>query len=365
MTTQPKFSPENILKLATAATEAGFDNNDVDELIVVIKTFRTVAASSEAKRCAPGAAVAASSVERVHCVRSVARSFITTLSAKCRTRGRKSAPSTSVLGAVYFRHTMKNILIIHSRKDAERQAAERAAYERAVGGRATFTSVSTLDIEQAWDTPADIVRGYDAVIIGGSSDFFLHGGKDEGDETRVGAREVLNRTQGLVEYLVERQIPTLGICFGHQLIAEVFGGAVTHDHVQKKAGTHHVALTPAGMDDLFLGDLAPGFDAQYAHRDSVTRPPFGAVVLAEGEACRFAALRYGTACYTSQFHPELIAADFLAQPETLAIYMKEGETVGSIVRETPDAATLIGRFLERVCPGDVSAHSIDTGSASR
>ncbi len=245
---------------------------------------------------------------------------------------------------------MKKILIIQSRKDVERQAAERAAYERAVGGRAAFTFVSTLDIEQTWDTPADIVRGYDAVIIGGSSDFFLHGGKDEGDETRVGAREVLNRVRYLVEYLVERQVPTLGICFGHQLIAEVFGGAVTHDHIQKKAGTHHVALTPAGMDDLLFGDLAPGFDAQYAHRDSVTRPPLGAAVLAEGEACRFAALRYGQSCYTFQFHPELIAADLLEQPEALALYMKEGETVAEIVRETPDAAILIGRFLGRLVP---------------
>jgi GMP synthase-like glutamine amidotransferase len=243
---------------------------------------------------------------------------------------------------------MPKILVIQSRQSPERQAAERAAYERAAGDMATFTFISTLDIEQRWDSPSDILAGYDGAIIGGSSDFFLHGGKGEDDPTRAGAREVLERVRGFVEYLVERQVPTLGICFGHQLIAEVFGGAVTHDHTQKKAGTHTVRLTDAGADDVLLAPSGPFFDAQYAHRDSVTRPPFGAVVLAEGESCRFSALRYGTKCYTLQFHPELIADDLLSQPDALALYLPEGASARDVVRETPEASTLIPAFIERV-----------------
>jgi GMP synthase-like glutamine amidotransferase len=243
---------------------------------------------------------------------------------------------------------MKTILAIQSRQTPERQASERAAYERAAGGKAVFAFISTLDVEQSWDDPAEIVRGHDGVLIGGSSDFFLHGGKDETDATRAGAREVLDRVRTLVEYLVERQVPTLGICFGHQLIAEVYGGAVTHDHAQKKAGTHEVRLTGAGADDVLFGPLAPAFEAQYAHRDSITRPPLGAVVLAEGGSCRFAALRYGQKCYTVQFHPELVAQDFLSQPEALAVYLPEGASAEDLVRETPQAGTLIGAFVELV-----------------
>lgn len=70
--------------------------------------------------------------------------------------------------------------------------------------------------------------------------------------------------------------------------------------------------------------------------------------MAEGEACLFAALRYGKTCYTFQFHPELIAQDLLDQPDALAIYMREGETVADIVRETPEATMLIGHFIEQI-----------------
>lgn len=225
---------------------------------------------------------------------------------------------------------------------------ERRAYERAAGDAAEFTFISTLDVERSWDTPASIVEGYDGVIIGGSSDFFLHGGLGEEEVGRAGAREVLDRVRDLVQYLVERQVPTLGICFGHQLIAEVFGGAVTHDHEQKKAGTHEVQLNQSAETDPLLKDFGTSFDAQYAHRDSVTRPPSGAVVLGNGSACRFSALRYGNTCYTFQFHPELVAQDFLSEPESLAPYLLPGKQVADIVRETPAANGLVRTFVERI-----------------
>ena len=44
---------------------------------------------------------------------------------------------------------------------------------------------------------------------------------------------------------------------------------------------------------------------QYAHKDSVTKLPAGATLLAEGPKCKFSALRYGDTAYTLQFHPEI------------------------------------------------------------
>lgn len=243
---------------------------------------------------------------------------------------------------------MKKILVIQSRKSSERQQMEQHAFERAADDVASLDFISTLDVEQSWDSPAEMMYGYDGVILGGSSDFFWHYETDELEEEYKGARTVLARVRTLIEYLIERQVPLLGICFGHQLVAELFGGSVTHDGSQKKAGSHEVQLTEAGRDDVLLGDTAPSFHAQYAHKNSITRPPFGAVVLGNGPACHFAALRYGEKCYTFQFHPELIAQDLLSQPEALAVYMKEGETVEQIVRETPVANGLIRAFVEKV-----------------
>ncbi len=243
---------------------------------------------------------------------------------------------------------MKKILVIQSRKAPERQKAERDAFVRAAGESAQLDFISTLDVEQRWDSPADLVRGYDGVILGGSSDFFWHYETSEFEEEYQGARMVLARVKDLVEYLVERQVPTLGICFGHQLIAEVFGGAVSHDGSQKKAGTHRVEVTTAGEDDVLLGELAPGFDAQYAHKNSVTRPPLGAVVIGNGPSCHFSALRYGKTCYTFQFHPELVPSDLLSHPEALAVYLPEGKTAADLVRPAPAAEGLIPAFISRI-----------------
>lgn len=243
---------------------------------------------------------------------------------------------------------MKKILVIQSRKSTQRQEAERKAYERAVGGIAEFSFISTLDLEQRWDSPAEIVRGYDGVIIGGSSDFFWHYETDEFEEEYKGVRMVLERLRQVIEYLVERQVPTLGICFGHQLIAEVFGGAVSHDESQKKVGTHDVVVTETGKDDRLFGDLGPVFPAQYVHKNSITRPPLGSVVIGNGPACHFSALRYGKNCYTCQFHPELQVQDFAADPAAFSQYVPAGKKVEDMVRETPGSNGLIRAFVERI-----------------
>lgn len=246
---------------------------------------------------------------------------------------------------------MQKILVIQSRKSPERQQAEQDAFVRAAGEGAQLHFISTLDVEQRWDTPAELVRGYDGVILGGSSDFFWHYETSEFEEEYQGARMVLARVKNLVEYLIERQVPTLGICFGHQLIAEVFGGAVSHDGSQKKAGTHRVEVTAAGEEDPLLGALAPGFDAQYAHKNSVTRPPLGAVVIGNGPSCHFSALRYGTRCYTFQFHPELVPEDLLSRPDALAVYLPEGKSAAEVVRAAPEAEGLIRAFIGTVASG--------------
>lgn len=243
---------------------------------------------------------------------------------------------------------MHRILIIQSRRAPERCSFERCAYERAAGDDVTFDFESTLNTERDWSAPECMLDGYDALIIGGSSDFFLHGGKAADDAERAGAYEVLERIRPLVEHVIDRDFPTLGICFGHQLIAEVRGGNVTHDHAQKKMGTFDVRLNEEGRKDRLFADLPEIFAGQYAHRDSVTTLPRGAVSLAAGDCCRFSALRYGNNVYTFQFHPELCAEDLLCAREAAETYLAPGVALESILRESPEASQLIARFVSTI-----------------
>jgi GMP synthase-like glutamine amidotransferase len=200
---------------------------------------------------------------------------------------------------------MSKILLVQSRTDPMRIERERNNFAKAVGGVADLDFLSSLDLQFAWAAPEEFLAGYDGVMFGGSSDFDFHGGRVEGDSARITSMEILARTRPLVAHAFERHIPILGVCFGHQLIAQMHGGKVNNDKAQHKFGGHEVHLTPDGAHDPLFKNLPQSFMAQYAHKDSVTNLPSGATLLATGTSCRFSALRYGSKAYTVQFHPEI------------------------------------------------------------
>lgn len=98
--------------------------------------------------------------------------------------------------------------------------------------------------------------------------------------------------------------PLLGICLGHQLLADAMGGEVGLRRVPE-AGIHPVELTVEGRDDDVLGRLTPTFPSLQWHHAEVRRAPPGAVVLASNDNCAVQAMRVGPAAWGVQFHPEV------------------------------------------------------------
>ena len=86
--------------------------------------------------------------------------------------------------------------------------------------------------------------------------------------------------------------PIFGICFGHQLMADVFGGKAA------KAKTGYVAGAQAFE---MAGALV---DAHVAHQDQVVATPPGAAVIASAPYCPVGALDYDFPALSVQFHPE-------------------------------------------------------------
>lgn len=210
---------------------------------------------------------------------------------------------------------MSKILLIQSRTTPERIARERENFARVVGDSAQLDFLSALDERLAWTYPDEFLKYYDGVIFGGSSDFDLHGGRDDKDPARLMATIILSRTKLIVQYALAEERPIFGVCFGHQLIAEMHGGEVRNDAAQSKFGKHEVRLTEEGIRDGLFSGLAPSFEAEYQHKDSVTTLPKGASTLAAAPNCRFSALRYAPAVYTVQFHPELRCGSVLCGKE--------------------------------------------------
>ncbi|OYY83251.1 MAG: GMP synthase [Rhizobiales bacterium 35-66-30] len=80
--------------------------------------------------------------------------------------------------------------------------------------------------------------------------------------------------------------PYLGICFGHQLLADALGGTVGL-MAMPEVGVRDVALTPAGAASPLFAGMAPRFPTLQWHGAAVIAPPEGAVVLADNAHCQY------------------------------------------------------------------------------
>jgi GMP synthase (glutamine-hydrolysing) len=110
----------------------------------------------------------------------------------------------------------------------------------------------------------------------------------------------LNKT--FIDSLVERAIPILGICYGHQLLAHLLGGKV-EPATSREYGK--VRLTVTDRKDLLKG-LNKEETVWMSHGDQVVALPQGFDRIASTEICPNAAFRSRkTGIYSVQFHPEV------------------------------------------------------------
>lgn len=107
-------------------------------------------------------------------------------------------------------------------------------------------------------------------------------------------------------FVVDLGRPFLGICLGHQLLAEALGGAVSPAR-RPEVGLVPVDLSPAGRADPLLRGLDTPLETFQWHSSEVSRLPEGAVVLAGNEACAVQAMRWGRHAWGLQFHVEITA----------------------------------------------------------
>jgi GMP synthase-like glutamine amidotransferase len=113
----------------------------------------------------------------------------------------------------------------------------------------------------------------------------------------------IHRLMAFVRQLHERRKKLIGICFGHQLVAQALGGKVGKSHKGWGVGvhTHRFACAPHWHDQD-----DPDLDILVSHQDQVLVPAQGAKVLAGSEFCENAVCQIGDHILTFQGHPEFV-----------------------------------------------------------
>jgi GMP synthase (glutamine-hydrolysing) len=109
----------------------------------------------------------------------------------------------------------------------------------------------------------------------------------------------MEEEKALLVEAVALGVPTLAVCFGHQLLGQAFGAGVVRG--EKRVGLFEVV--PVGGDRLFAGMGARAVVPEQ-HEDRLDGVPDGFRLVASSDYCRVQAIAHSAVpVYGVQFHP--------------------------------------------------------------
>jgi GMP synthase (glutamine-hydrolysing) len=116
----------------------------------------------------------------------------------------------------------------------------------------------------------------------------------------------LDSVRAFISAALEKEIPTLGICLGAQLLAIVLGGAVRRSP-RIELGFAKLEATEEGRNDQVLAGFAEEIAVFQWHEDTFEVPPEATILLTGNGFDQ--AFRFGTSVYGTQFHFEVTEQD--------------------------------------------------------
>lgn len=158
--------------------------------------------------------------------------------------------------------------------------------------------------------------GYDLMfVLGGAMDVW------ETDENPW----LVGEKQAIREWVVERAKPYIGLCLGHQLLANSLGGEVAPAQ-DSEVGVHEVKVDGAAEAHPLFAGLAGNHKVMQWHHAEVKVPPKEATVLASSPRAQVQAIAIDNHALGMQFHAEF-------SPQTVASWESLPNYVAALERE--------------------------------
>jgi GMP synthase (glutamine-hydrolysing) len=172
-----------------------------------------------------------------------------------------------------------------------------------------------------------------------------------GSSAMVSRREPWSeRTAGWLADVARSGTPTLGICYGHQLLAHALGGRVGRNPRGREIGTVEIALHAEARGDALFAELPASLRMQSTHVESVLELPAGARLLASSAGDPHQAFAWGERAWGVQFHPEFdadVVRTYVAARR--ALILSEGLDADALLRgasDSPHGAQILRRFAD-------------------
>ncbi len=167
----------------------------------------------------------------------------------------------------------------------------------------------------------------------------------------------ITKSEEFLKRAADHSFPLYGVCFGHQLLAQTFGGKVEKCPHGWELGTVMLQQTEDATRNPLFATVPEQFIAQMSHGDVVTELPPGAVTLVQNDHWECQAFVIGDRIWGTQFHSEFtprIVQDLIhfltsVLPPEVFPRRPEGRPVRewllSTVREAPLARRCLENFV--------------------
>lgn len=229
---------------------------------------------------------------------------------------------------------MKPILIIRLGEPLPDVRAQRGDFEEWIqaGMQRPPSDFEVIDVPSGGSLPSP--QEISGVVLTGSA-------------AMVSEREVWSeQTADWLVGALQTDLPMLGICYGHQLIAHAVGGRVGPNPNGREIGTARVRLRAAG--DALLGDLPEEIRVQTTHWESVLELPPEAALLGATDLDPHHVFRLGDRVWGVQFHPEfdaeIMRGYIAARRPQLEAEALPAEALWEAAADSPHGTRVLARF---------------------